>query len=296
MRYINPCFWGSDIAPMKSLQLTVDEPTKQISFEQACLEYAAELHQKSKINIFWSGGVDSSHIVALFLLQGLDITITATHKSTEEYPLMAKMLQAHKLVTYIQVTKTAKNELSDFILDDYLNVYGDPELHVLSSFKWYIQKPFEHKHSMDFCAFDKNLTTEDLNELSEAPLVTKSHLLAYLDEYHNVADNYVLLAPADKIKLIVPFYAEANILESAKKDKRFWQHDCRPYKYVQKQLIYKLMKDKEYYLYKDKRGSAGNYKHDETIYLLLDDYTAITNKQNALKLLMEYTPWLKQAS
>ncbi len=294
--YVNPCLWTTDCCLLHT-QLKHPIYKTNLSFEQACMQAARDLHSKGKINVMWSGGVDSSHVLACFLLQNLPVTVTYTERSEMEFPELHKQLMHDSRVTMRLCEQAGQTEIQDFILADYINVYGDPEVHIKSTLNNQVMLDPAFKASDEYCNWRKKYDSTQRDVIEQellmsgvAPYINSTaDFKLWLQEYNNLYDNYVEIACPDQYKQVVPFYADYCIQAAARSDIRFWQQDCRVYKYIQKALIYKLCPDKQYYLHKDKRGSAGNYRHrSKRVYLILDDFTAVTDYKQAVEILNEY--------
>jgi hypothetical protein len=97
-------------------------PTIENFFEQRVQEY---LDQQQHINIFWSGGIDSTAIVAAFLIHARDhsqIRILYTRHSVNEHPEFFKLLQKYNVELYHLTLSSAINDKLDGIAVDGLSL------------------------------------------------------------------------------------------------------------------------------------------------------------------------------
>jgi hypothetical protein len=79
-----------------------------------------------RINVYWSGGIDSTSIIVSFLMAGIKLDqlhITLTNKSIEEYPWFYHNI-IDKKIQHSSLDKDICQQLLD-IPKDYLNVTGE---------------------------------------------------------------------------------------------------------------------------------------------------------------------------
>lgn len=284
--YLDPKCYNGVIPLVSTYNINT---TTTLSFNEACIQRANELATKNNnINIMWSGGVDSSHVVAVFMLHSINcnLTITGNSRSVDEYPLMAELLKNNPDITYREINIDRNLELNDYILDDHINVYGDPEVHIIdvAETKTSRIRPYEKPRYGDWQQYyNTDEITQITTELEAAGvqdyIKSYNELTVYLEELHDIYESYIAIATVDTIDKVAPFYCCPVIKQSVINDARFWNTSSRPYKYIQKEQIYKLINDNDYYLNKTKRGSAGVYHSpSNTVYAITDSFELIADK------------------
>jgi hypothetical protein len=111
------------------------DPDFNSTFEELCQKRISELFSTGKkINLFWSGGLDSTNLLALMLPHSKDVTVHLTYNSILESGYMFDSYVKPNF-EYTVHTSTAFNEWKE----DELFITGDPgnHLHTLPSIKSY---------------------------------------------------------------------------------------------------------------------------------------------------------------
>lgn len=299
MRYLNEKLWQGryPIAPVKTLQYTRNNTDNLGTFEEEVFKRVYQIKTLAEtnckgINVFWSGGIDSTHILSAFIYCNIPFTLTYTLHSIEEYPAMAEWVKTHPLITCNYCEEEGATLIGDFVTEDYYNVFGDLEPQGLD-FWWRTSRNRQHddyKYSHDstpwYKGMDENTKTFYQYELDGFEIDSKTKLTFWESELHDIGSDHILLGDS---KYTIPFYSTTRFVEVVKRDKRFWQRHCRPYKYIQKQLIYKVYPDTDYYFFKMKCGSAGSYsKPHKTVWLITDEYESVTDYKEAIVLLNKH--------